>query len=81
MATETSINVGLRKNFATFGDRNFEDSSTVQYVSNRSLLNFLGTNYDVGSTLPFNVGGTHYSAAAIEILRHFWNQGWIKPLA
>jgi len=81
MATETSINVGIRRNFATYGDRNFEDVGTVQYASNRVNLEFLGTLYQVGSSLPFDVGGTSYSAAALQTLQLYWNNGWISPIA
>lgn len=80
MATNTATNVGIRLNCGTLGDRNFENSGTVQYKSNRSKLEFQGTLYDAGSTLPFDVAGTSYSAAALKDLELFWNQGFILPL-
>lgn len=79
MATNTARNIGIRRNFATIGDRNFENSGTVQYKSLRENLNFLGTLYDIGQNLTFDVGGTSYSAAALEDLELFWNHGMIEP--
>lgn len=76
----TQINVGIRRNFSTLGDRNFEPDGTVQYASNREPLEFLGTSYHVGISLPFDVGGVSYSAAAIRDLQRYWDQGWITPL-
>lgn len=80
MATNTQIGIGTRKNFSTLGDRNFETDGTVQYASRRENLEFLGTEYDTGATLPFDVGGTSYSAAALEVLQRFWDQEWLTPL-
>lgn len=80
MATETLINVGIRRNFVGLGDRNFEDSGTVQYKASRAGT-YNGVAYDIGDAIPFDVDGTHYSVAIIELLRFFWNQGWIAPIA
>jgi len=82
MATETQIGVGIRRNFATLGDRNFEDDGYHQYAAARQPLEFLGTSYNVGDSLPFTVltSPAHYSAAALEVLQNYWNQGWITPL-
>jgi len=81
MATETLINVGIRRNFVTLGDRNFEDGGTVQYAANYQPLSFNGTLYNVGDNLPFDANGnTTYSTAAIGQLRQFWDAGWITPL-
>jgi hypothetical protein len=80
MALNTAVNIGIRRNFASFGDRNFENSGTVQYVSGRENLEFLGTLYDTGVTLPFDVGGVSYSAAALRDLELYWNAGLISPL-
>lgn len=73
--------MGIRRECGTLGMRNFENSGTVQYKSNRSKLDFLGTQYDVGVTLPFDVGGVSYSATALAALQLFWDQDWIRPLA
>lgn len=73
------INVGIRQNFSTLGDRNFEDAGTVQYNARRDGLDFLGTKYNTGDALPFDVNNTSYSAAALQVLQLFWNQGWLTP--
>jgi len=80
MATNTITNVGIRRNFAAFGNRNFETVGTVQYVAQREGLDFLGVSYQYGDTLPFDVGGVSYSATAMAALQLYWNQGWIMPL-
>ncbi len=80
MATNTLVNVGIRRNFATFGWRNFETSGTVQYVAEREGLDFNGTSYQFGDTLPFDVAATSYSASAMAQLQLYWNNGWISPL-
>lgn len=79
MATNTSTNVGIRRNFVTVGDANFENSGTVQYYCAREPLMFLGTAYHVDDALTFDVGGTSYSKAALQQLELFWNNGWIRP--
>ena len=78
---QTLLGVGIRRNFATLGDRNFEPDQTtpVQYISNQEHLEFLGTIYEPGSNLPFDVGGVSYSARAVGLLQLYWNQGWVKP--
>lgn len=78
---QTAIGVGIRRNFASLGDRNFEpdQGSPVQYVSNQENLEFLGTVYQPGSNLPFDVGGVSYSPTAVGLLQLYWNQGWITP--
>lgn len=82
MALNTTINVGIRRNIpALASNRNFENSGTVQYQCAHQGLNFRGTAYNVGDALPFDVGGTSYSAAAIQELENYWNQGWIDPVA
>lgn len=81
MATNTEMNVGISIECGSLGMRNFEDSGTVLYKSNVDGLEFLGTIYATGATLPFNAGvGTNYSAAALETLELYWNQGWLRPL-
>lgn len=78
---QTAINVGIRRNFATLGDRNFEPDQTtpVQYICGKEGLEFLGTTYHVGNNLPFDVASTSYSATAVQLLQLYWNQGWITP--
>ncbi len=81
MATETLINVGTRRERGTLGLRNFEDSGTVQYKSRLTGLWFVnGLTYNIGVTIPFDVGGTHYSVEAIELLRLYWDQDYLDPL-
>lgn len=77
--TDTQANIGLRKNFVTLGERNFERSGTVQYKARREPLNFLGTTYHTGDLLPFNVGGVSYSKTAMAQLQLFWEQEFITP--
>jgi len=81
MATETSIGVGIRRNTA-YGQRNFEDSGTVQYKSSYVNLWWTdGNNYQPGTSLPFDVGGVSYSKTAVALLLRYWEQTWIEPLA
>ena len=77
----TALCIGIQQYFTTLGARCFEPDQTapVQYVSNRGNLEFLGTKYDAGQNLPFDVGGTSYSATALAYLQLYWNQGWIYP--
>ena len=77
--TNTAANVGIRRECGTLGMRNFENVGTVLYKANRQPLEFLGTEYDVGDNLTFDVGGVSYSAVALEKLELAWNQGWIVP--
>ena len=77
----TALGIGTRKNFASLGDRNFEPAGDVQYASRHEGLEFLGTVYHAGDSLPFDVGGTHYSAAALKDLALYWDQEWLTPLS
>lgn len=84
MASNTATNIGTRKNFVTLGWRNFEPDQTgtpVQYASRREGLEFLGSTYHAGDSLPFDVGGVSYSAAAIGKLALYWDQEFLTPLA
>ena len=81
MATQTQINGGIRRNFASFGDRNFENDGTTQYKATKAAVHFLGTLYHKGDTLPYDVAGTSYSKQAIYEMRLLWNNEWIEPLA
>ncbi len=82
----TNHDVGIRINFPTLGDRNFEDdqATPVQYKSNFAGLEFMSTGstvsrYAVGDNLPFDVGGVSYSKAALAVLQLYWNFGFIQP--
>lgn len=77
----TKIGIGIRRNFATLGDRNFEPDQTtpVQYVCNHEGLEFLGVRYHVGDNLPFDVTSTSYSPTAVQLLELYWNAGFINP--
>lgn len=89
MATETALGVGIRRDFVSFGPQNFEDQTTViahrtpvQYAANYPNLYFNGTNYNIGDALPFDSNGNStYSVGAVELLRLYWNSGWIVPLS
>ncbi len=78
--TDTQANVGTRKEFLVLGYRNFERSGTVQYEARRDNLNFMGTIYNIGDDLPFDVASTSYSAAAMGQLQLFWDFEFITPL-
>ena len=79
MATCTLWDFGIRQNFVTFGDRNFETSGTVQYDSAVENLYFNGSHYNIGQALPFDVGGVSYSPQAVSVLNLYWNNLLIKP--
>ena len=79
--TNTAANIGIRRNFGTLGDRNFENSGTVQYKATREPTVFLGTTYHKGDSLTFDVTGTSYSKLALHQLAQLWNDGWIEPIA
>lgn len=81
MALNSLTNVGIRRECGTLGMRNFEDSGTVEYKALREPTIFLGTSYNSGDTLPFDVGGTSYSLDALAELQQLWNDGNILPLA
>ncbi len=76
--TNTQINIGIRRHFKTLGGRNFETSGTVLYKAERKM-NFLGTTYAKGASLPFDVGGTHYSKKALHVLAIGWNNLRVLP--
>ena len=79
MAACTLWDFGIRQNFTTFGDRNFETSGTVQYDSAVESLYFNGANYNIGQALPFDVGGISYSPQAVSLLNFYWNQNFLLP--
>lgn len=80
-ATNTSLGIGIRLDCGTLGERNFENiDGTVQYACNHEGLEFQGTTYSAGDSLPFDVGGTSYSASALQDLQLYWNQGWLLPI-
>ena len=79
--TNTQANIGTRKMIRTLNPpqyRNFENDGTTQYACNREGLDWVdGNAYHVGDLLPFDVGGTSYSLAALRMLQLFWDQEWI----
>ena len=79
MAACTLWDFGIRQNFVTLGDRNFETSGTVQYKSGVENLYFNGSNYNIGQLLPFDVGGVSYSPDAVSLLNFYWNQNFLLP--
>ena len=81
VTSATQANIGIRRSIGTLGWRNFEGyiTPTQAYNSNRSQLNWLdGNTYNVGTALPFDVGGVSYSPAAVDLLQLYWNQTWIS---
>jgi hypothetical protein len=80
--SNTSTNIGTRKMIYTLAVpeyRNFENDGVTQYSCLHEGLEFLGSTYHIGDVLPFDVGGTSYSAHALELLQLFWDQEWIVP--
>jgi len=82
--TNTQANIGIRRmihSLAAPEHRCFEGTvdATVAYNAYRHHLEFLGTVYTKGQTLPFDVGGTSYSKKAVQILELYWNNAWIVP--
>ena len=46
----TTVGIGIRRNFATLGDRNFEpqlDGVAVQYISGKDALEFMSTGVTI----------------------------------
>lgn len=81
MATETLIGVGIGRNRGTFGLRYFEDSGSVPYKSKLNGLWWVdGNTYNIGVTLPYDVGGVSYSVKAVALLRSYWEQDFLDPL-
>jgi hypothetical protein len=76
--SNTLTNIGLRKQFAGLGDRNFEHDGTVQYKALREPFNFRGTIYHTGDLIPFDGAGVYTSQGVSELLRA-WDQEWIQP--
>lgn len=81
MSTQTQYDIGIRRNFVTLGDRNFDPSGTVLYKAGVNNLYFNGSYYSIGQNLPFDVGGVSYSKSAVEQLRFYWDQAYITPTA
>ena len=74
MATNTSLNVGVRRFvYGAINDfRNFEPGGTVQYASNKSRLTVNGVAYQPGTALPLGC----LPDAKLVVL---FNQGDINP--
>lgn len=80
MATNTEMNVGVRRNFTTLGDRNYEPLGGAQYRSNIEDLEYMGTKYDTDALIPFDAGGPpadRYSDDAL--MERYFNAGMIYP--
>ncbi len=80
--TNTQSGIGTVKNFATLGDRCFENvDGTVQYAARRAF-SYAGTDYAIGDTINFNVltSPQHYSAAMLQFLQLMWDQENLTPL-
>lgn len=80
--TYTQANLGIRHNFLTYGDRCLEQDGVTQYLSRRVNLWWVDGNlYQVGQTLPYDVGGASYSKKAQSLLRLYWDNKWLTPTA
>jgi hypothetical protein len=53
----------------------------VASASLKENLEFLGTLYDSGVTLPFDVAATSYSATALKVLQLYWDMEFLTPLS
>lgn len=74
MATNTKINIGIRRFIygSIMAYRNFEPGGT--YVSNKARLLINGVTYGVGDALPLGI-------LPDEKLEVLWNAGQINPAA
>lgn len=79
MGNNTTYDIGIRRNIKTLGERNFEPTG-VQYASKLNGLWFNGLTYNIGVSLPYDVGGVSYSVGAVALLRFYWDQNFINPL-
>ena len=87
----TLYNIGIRHNITlpsgtVLGERNFEPAlatanpATVQYQSRKEGLWWInGTAYNIGSALPYDLGGNRYSIQAKALLAFYWDQRAIDP--
>ena len=91
MPSNTAIGIGIMREIPGLGMRSFEPDQSgtefapIQYKCNRDRLDFMAVSngalvrYTVGQNLPFDVGGTHYSDDAVELLLLYSEQGFIYP--
>ena len=78
--TNTQANIGIRRFIRGLNDyRNFEPGGSTQYYCGRQPLTFLGSTYNLGDALPFDLDAS-YSKKALAQLELFWNHGWVYPL-
>ncbi len=79
MATNTSVNIGVRRmiySLATPEYRNFEPKGGQLYSVVRPQLQYAGTVYNRGDTIPYDAGSQYSDDALMEI---WFNQGWVDP--
>lgn len=83
MATNTAMNIGVRRNFSTLGDRNYEPLGGAQYTSNRDGLELGGVTYDTGETIEFDdsaSGSSPYDRYSDDaLMERYFNEGLITP--
>jgi len=82
MATATAINVGIRRMIYTLSPpqyRNYEVRGGQLYKVIRVTLEYMGTVYQRGQTIPFDGGGgTYYSDDWL--MRRYFEQGFVDPV-
>ena len=83
----TASDVGITRSFAGLdaagpGYRCYEPNGGALYASNRDGLEYMGTQYNAGSTIAFDVTTSsphRYSSDAI--MKNYFNAGMITPLS
>jgi hypothetical protein len=83
MATNTKSNIGIRRmiySLPTPEHRNYEPKGGQLYKALRGRLEYKGTVYNAGDTIPYDAtGGTVYSDDAL--MEIYFNQAWIDPVS
>jgi hypothetical protein len=85
MASNTQTNIGVRRlikplfgQFATPQFRNYEPHGGQLYLVVRPSLQWAGTTYARGATIPYDASfGTRYSNDAL--MEIVFNQAWVDP--
>lgn len=81
--TNTQANIGVRRmiySLATPEHRNYEIKGGQLYKAVRPNLEYKGTVYNPGTTIPYDgPGGTSYSDDAL--MESYFNSGWIDPIS
>jgi hypothetical protein len=83
MASNTDINIGIRRmiySLATPEYRNYEPQGGQLYAAVRVNLEYQGTTYNPGDTIPYdNEDESAYTDDAL--MEMYFNQGWVDPVS